>query len=120
MGKTTLVIGANTDPAKYAYKAIKRLRGAGHPVIGFGVEKGTVEDVDIETEWDENWQVDTVTLYVNPRRLEAYREPILNLKPKRVIFNPGTEHPDFIRDLRKNGIEAEIACTLVMISIGQY
>jgi uncharacterized protein len=118
--KKTLVIGANTDPAKYAYKAIKRLRASGHPVIGFGIEEGTVDDVEIETSWNAAWKPDTVTLYVNPRKLEAYRQPILDLHPKRVIFNPGTEHAEFIRELRQNGIVAEVACTLVLLSIGQY
>lgn len=114
------MIGANTDPSKYAYKAIKRLRGSDHPVIAFGPRPGVVDDVTIENEWNESWDIDTVTLYINPTRQPEYEEKIISLHPKRVIFNPGTENPAFMRELRQNGIEAEMACTLVMLATDQY
>jgi predicted CoA-binding protein len=118
--KPTLVIGASTNPGRYAYLAINRLRGHQHPVIAYGPKGGTVADVEIETEWNPDWKVDTVTLYINPQRLEAYEDRIIALKPKRVIFNPGTESSGFIRKLRQNGIDAEIACTLVLLSLNDY
>jgi uncharacterized protein len=118
--KPTLVIGVSTNPGRYAYLAVHRLRSHDHPVIAYGPQGGTVADVEIETEWNPDWKVDTVTLYVNPQRLEAYEDRILALKPKRVIFNPGTESPDFIRELQENGIAAETGCTLVMLSVGTY
>jgi uncharacterized protein len=118
--KSTLVIGATPNPGRYAYVAVKRLRSHGHPVIAFGKEPGTIGDVEIETEWNPDWEVDTITLYVNPRNQESLIEQIIELKPKRIIFNPGTENPAFIRELKTYGIETEIACTLVMLSIGNY
>lgn|SRR5688500_12016040 len=118
--KSTLVIGVSTKPQRYAYMAVVSLREHDHPVIAYGQRPGTVADVDIETEWDPAWKVDTVTLYLNPMNLEPYRGRIIALKPKRVIFNPGTEHPDFMYQLRQHGIVAEAACTLVLLSINQY
>ncbi|MCC6701342.1 MAG: CoA-binding protein [Fluviicola sp.] len=118
--KTTLVIGASEKPDRYAFKAITQLVKAGHPVIAFGPRKGTVAGIDFETEWNSNWQVDTVTLYINPERLEQYKTAILALHPKRVIFNPGTEHFEFIEALRAKGIVAEVACTLVLLSLHDY
>ena len=118
--KATLVIGASTNPGRYSHIAVHRLRSYKHPVIAFGPKPGKVADTDIETEWNPEWQVDTVTLYMNPQRLENYTQQILDLRPRRVIFNPGTESPEFIRELRAQGIEAEVACTLVMLSVGQY
>lgn len=118
--KTTLVIGASDKPDRYAFKAITQLVKAGHPVIAFGLRKGNVAEIEFETEWNADWKVDTVTLYINPERLESYRQAIIDLQPKRVIFNPGTEHPDFIDELRKNGIEAEVACTLVLLSLHNF
>jgi hypothetical protein len=118
--KTTLVMGATPNPARYAYIAIHRLRSYGHPVIAFGKETGKVADVEIENEWDPDWQVDTITLYMNPMNQQPFLDKMIELKPKRVIFNPGTENPAFIRELKTYGIEAEIACTLVMLSIGNY
>lgn len=117
---TTLVIGATTKSDRYAYKAIISLRTHGEDVIAFGQQSGIVGGVEIETEWNPEWKVDTVTLYVNPQRLEDFRTKILALRPRRVIFNPGTEHPDFIHELKENNIVPEVACTLVMLSIGNY
>lgn len=116
----TLVIGATTKEDRYANKAIRSLRNHGHPVIAFGQKAGTVEDVEIETEWNPAWEVETVTLYLNPHNQEDYIDRIIALKPKRVIFNPGTENPEFISKLKTAGIHPEVACTLVLLSIGNY
>lgn len=118
--KPTLVIGASTKPERYAFKAITALRQHNHTVVAFGQRGGAVAGVSIETEWNPTWDVDTVTLYINPVIQESYYERILALKPKRVIFNPGTENRPFENELRLAGIEAEEACTLVLLSIGQY
>lgn len=118
--KATLVIGASTNPDRYSYQAINRLRDYGHPVIAFGPRAGQVSDVSISTEWDTSWKVDTVTLYINPDRQGDYLQRILDLKPRRVIFNPGTENPAFVSLLKEAGIGTEYACTLVMLSIGNY
>lgn len=118
--KVTLVIGASNNPDRYSFQAIRRLRNYGHPVIAFGKRSGKVADVDIQTEWNSNWDVDTVTLYLNPSSQVVYYHQILDVKPNRVIFNPGTENPEFVALLKEAGIATEEACTLVMLSIGNY
>jgi predicted CoA-binding protein len=119
--KITLVIGATTKPDRYGNIAIKRLRAHGHTVLAIGVDEGTVADVPIGNEKLPFEAVDTVTLYVRPAiQHESYEDYILGLKPKRVIFNPGTENPAFEDRLQKAGIEPIEACTLVMLSTGQY
>lgn len=118
--KPTLVIAISTSPPLYARMAIKLLREHGHPVVAFGVHPERVADIDIETIWNPAWDVDTVTLYVNPRRQGEWIPKILELEPKRVIFNPGTENQAFIDELVKKGIEAEVACTLVLLHTDQY
>lgn len=118
--KRTLVVGASTNPERYAYRAIHALRQAGHEVVAFGQRPGTVLDVPIETVWNDQWDVDTVTLYVGPNNSIPLRDKIIALKPERVIFNPGTEDAEFIQQVRAAGIEAEIACTLVLLSLGAY
>lgn len=118
--KHTLVIGASTNPERYAHRAITQLRAYNHPVIAYGLKTGIVVDVTIETEWNPDWQVDTVTLYLNPTRQEDFYDRILALQPRRVIFNPGTENPLFEKLLHKAGIETEEACTLVLLSLGRY
>ncbi|MES2556244.1 MAG: CoA-binding protein [Bacteroidota bacterium] len=118
--KNTLVIGASINPARYSHRAITQLRAHGHPVLALGLKSGMVEDVTIDTEWNSDWQVDTVTLYLNPKRQEAFYDRIVALQPRRVIFNPGTENTILEELLHKAGIETEEACTLVMLSLGQY
>jgi predicted CoA-binding protein len=120
MPKETLVLGATADPTRYAYIAINRLLLKGHPVVGIGLKEESVGEVDIKTTKEPFDDIDTVTLYLNPRRQKEYYDYIVSLRPKRVVFNPGTENPELYEILRKNGIEVEVACTLVMLAINQY
>lgn len=119
MKKKTLVVGASPNPARYGYIAVSRLRQYGHPVYAFGIRKGTIVDVSITDQWPKE-VFDTVTLYLNPQVQKEYYDRILSLKPKRVIFNPGTENPEFYGKLESAGIEVEVACTLVMLSLENY
>ncbi|KIX19809.1 CoA-binding protein [Flavobacterium sp. 316] len=116
----TLVIGATTNKERYAYKAIHNLVGKSHQVVAIGAKSGMALDVKIETEKIPFLGIDTVTLYINPKRQEEYYDYIISLKPRRVIFNPGTENPDFYKLLNDNGIKNEIACTLVLLATNQY
>ena len=117
--KKTLVIGASENPARYSNRAIRSLRNNNHDVVALAKRKGQVEDVTVITEFPEEG-IDTVTLYVGPQNQPEYYSRIINLKPRRVIFNPGTENSDFIGKLEEHNIEAVEACTLVMLSIGNY
>jgi len=119
MGKT-LILGASTNPARYSYLAVGRLKNAGEEIIAIGNKAGEVSGVPITTGLLDITGLDTVTLYLSPENQKSYYGYILALKPKRVIFNPGTENPELITLLKQNGIEAEIACTLVLLATGQY
>jgi predicted CoA-binding protein len=118
--KTTLVIGASTSPERYAYKAINMLRAHGHPVVGVGRDTGIVNDVEITHDLPADLHPDTVTLYINPRIQKEYYDKVLQLKPRRVIFNPGTENSEFKTLLQQNNIEPVEACTLVLLSTHQF
>jgi uncharacterized protein len=120
MNKHTLVIGASTNPERYSYKAINMLTEYGHEVSALSKKPGTVANVEFITEMNAIEGIDTITLYVGPKNQAEYYEYILSLSPKRVIFNPGTENDELIDLLEKNNIEAEIACTLVMLRSGQF
>ncbi len=120
MKNVTLVMGASLKQSRYSNRAIKKLRSYNVPVSGIGLRPGTVEDVIIDTEKISYKNIDTVTLYLNPKRQEEYYDYIVGLKPRRVIFNPGTENMEFVELLKKNNIESEIACTLVLLSTNQY
>ncbi len=118
--KTTLVIGASENPERYSYKAINSLVEKGHPVYALGLKSGNVAGIEFDTEQKNYTDVDTVTLYVGPQNQPGYYDYIESLNPKRVIFNPGTENSEFQNRLEKKGIQTEIACTLVLLSISQY
>lgn len=118
--KTTLVLGASANPARYSYLAIQRLRANNQPVIAIGRRKGEVFGVEIGTEPVVTDEVDTVTLYLNPGHQVSYYDYILSLKPRRIIFNPGTENPELEELAERNGIKTREACTLVMLGTGQY
>jgi predicted CoA-binding protein len=118
--KKTLVLGASLNPGRYSNIAIDRLVRYRHEVEAVGLKKGTVSGVEISTENEEFENIDTVTLYLNPKRQVEYYDYIISLNPKRVIFNPGTENPELYDLLRKNNIEFEVACTLVLLGTNQY
>lgn len=118
--KHTVVLGATENPDRYANIAIKRLLKYGHPVSAVGLKQGQVEDVKIQTGEPELNEVDTVTLYIGPKNQPPLYDYILKLKPRRVIFNPGTENYELEKLLDQNGIEPVEACTLVMLSTGEY
>ena len=118
--KKTLVIGASQDPSRYSYLAINRLLTKGHEVVAIGNRGGSVQGIPIEKATVPPTDIDTITLYVNPQIQQQYYDYIFATKPKRVIFNPGTENEALESLLREKGIEATEACTLVMLGTGQY
>lgn len=118
--KKTVVLGASPKPEKYAYKAIEALIEKGHSVLAIGQNTGEVAGVKIRTKAIPLSKINTVTLYLNPVRQREYYNYIIETKPKRVIFNPGTENPEFYQLLELNKIKYEIACTLVLLATNQY
>ena len=118
--KKTLVLGASQNPARYSYLAINRLRSKQQPVVAIGKKTGKVEDVEIETGQPALKDVDTVTLYLNAQNQKQYYDYILSLHPKRIIFNPGAENSELEALAEANGIKTMEACTLVLLSTGQY
>src|ERR1035437_6091302 len=118
--KKTLVIGASENPERYSNKAIHALVSHQHEVVAIGLREGEVAGVSFDSEKKAFKNIDTVTMYIGPQNQPDYYTYILNLKPQRVIFNPGTENPEFVSQLKAAGIHAEIACTLVLLATGQY
>jgi predicted CoA-binding protein len=118
--KKTLVLGASDNPSRYSFLAIQRLRQHDHPVAAIGRKNTKVGDVLIETEKKPFTGIDTVTLYLNPLHQQEYYDYILSLKPGRIIFNPGAENEELARLAAKNNIRTMEACTLVLLSTGQY
>jgi uncharacterized protein len=118
--KKTIVLGATPNPSRYAYAATSKLKQKGHEVIPVGIKKGKIEGIEIQNGTPQYDGVDTITLYLNPDNQKPYYDYILSLKPKRIIFNPGTENYELMKKAKEAGIETEIACTLVMLSMGNY
>ncbi len=116
----TLVIGGSTNPDRYSFKAIHQLVHYNHEVVSVGLNEGEVAGIKIEKGMPFFVNIDTVTLYVGPKNQPIFYDYILSLKPRRVIFNPGTENPDFSQRLKENNIESEIACTLVLLATNSY
>lgn len=120
--KRTVIVGASTNPGRYAYLAAESLTSYNHEIIPIGIKKGSVfgkQILDIR-EKPLIADVDTITLYIGPRHQAEWYDYLIGLKPKRIIFNPGTENPEFEKKAEEAGIQALEACTLVMLRTGQY
>jgi predicted CoA-binding protein len=120
MPEKTMVVGASTNPERYAYKAVLALKNNGHNVVPIGIRKGIIDGILIEQGQPDYHDIHTVTLYIGPFVQESYIEYIIGLQPKRVIFNPGTENEGFLLRCKRNNIEAVEACTLVMLATNHY
>ena len=118
--KKTLVLGATVKSEKAAYKAIEMLVAKGHSVLALGQNTGEVAGVKINTKAIPVKNIDTISLYLNPTRQRDYYNYIVDAKPKRVLFNPGTENPEFYQLLDLNNIKYETACTLVLLTLNKY
>ncbi|QCW99268.1 CoA-binding protein [Aggregatimonas sangjinii] len=116
----TLVLGASLKTNRYSNMAVHRLRAHNITTEAFGLKKGNIGDTQIKTNFNDFQNIHTVTLYVGAGRQPDYYGEILKLKPQRVIFNPGTENPEFYKILKDNAIEVEVACTLVLLATNQY
>jgi len=120
MKKTTLVLGASLKEERYSNMAIHKLVQHNYDTVAVGLKDGTVAGISVQTSFENLNTIDTVTLYLNPLRQQKYYDDIVSLEPRRVIFNPGTENPEFYEILKQNKIEVEVACTLVLLSTKQY
>lgn len=118
--KKTLVLGASANPSRYSYLAVNQLRAKGHDVIAIGKHTGKVNDVEVTSEEKLIENLDTVTLYLNANNQKPYYDYIFSLKPKRIIFNPGAENPELESLAKQKNILPQHACTLVLLSTGQY
>lgn len=118
--KKTLVLGATPKPEKAAFKAIEMLVAKGHSVLALGQNTGEVAGIKINTKAIPVKNIDTISLYINATRQRDYYNYIVDAKPKRVLFNPGTENPEFYQLLELNNIKYEAACTLVLLTLNKY
>ena len=118
--RKVLVMGASTNPERYSFRAINQLLQHGFEVAALGNKEGQVQTVSISKEMKPYENIHTVTMYLGAKNQMPYYDYILSLKPKRVIFNPGSENGEFAEMLRKNGVEVEEACTLVMLGVGAF
>ena len=115
-----LVYGASTNPDRYSFIATNLLQSKGHEVVLVGHLQGQINGVEIQTEKVKQADIDTITLYVGSKNQEGLLEYILDLQPRRVIFNPGTENEQMMNELIQAGIQIEEACTLVLLHTGQF
>ena len=120
--KKTAIIGATTNPSRYAYFAAELLKDHGHEIVPIGIKKGKVADEEIlDIRQKPNIEgIDTITLYLGAQNQPEWYEYLLSLRPKRIIFNPGTENEEFQQKAKAHGVETLEACTLVMLRVGNY
>lgn len=118
--KKTLVLGASSNPSRYSYLAMNKLKNHGHDVVAIGRREEQVNGIHITKQAELLENINTVTLYMSAANQAPYEDYILSLKPARIIFNPGAENASLEKKASEKGIETLHACTLVMLSTGQY
>ena len=120
--KLTLVVGATDNPGRYPYRAAELLQAKGVPFVPIGIKRGLVfgeEILDLRQK-PALGGIHSITLYLGPQNQSEWIDYLIGLGPKRIIFNPGTENPVFFSKAKAAGIDALEACTLVMLTTGQF
>lgn len=126
--KPTIVVGASDKEDRYSYKAIQMLSEYGHPVAGVHPRLRAVGEVEVfpnlplarKSLGELLGQLHTVTLYVAAAKSSLLLDELLEVIPKRVVFNPGAENEELFAALKKHGVEVLEACTLVLLRTGAY
>ena len=118
--KKTVILGASPNPVRFSHKAVKSLLRHDQEVVAVGFREGLIAEEEIQVGMPPIEEVDTVSIYIGSSRQSDYYDYILSLKPKRVIFNPGTVNPEFMARLKREGIEPVAECMLVLLSEGEY
>jgi hypothetical protein len=119
--KVTLVLGASANPDRYSYKAILSLNRRNIPVIAIGKREAEMGTWKIHKGKPDNiGPVHTITMYMNEKNQEDYHDFILSLKPKRIIFNPGTCNPELTCLAENSGIEVVEDCMLIMLNTSRF
>jgi len=118
--RRTVVLGASANPSRYSYSAVNRLRQNGYDAIPVGLRSGEINGTEILVGRPPLSNIDTVSLYIGAGRQPALYDYIFDLNPRRLIFNPGTENIELEQLAKKRGIETTNACSLVLLSTGQY
>ncbi len=118
--KKTVILGASPNPVRFSHKAVKSLLRHDQEVVAVGFREGLIGEEEIQVGMPPIEEVDTVSIYIGSSRQSDYYDYILSLKPKRVIFNPGTVNPEFMARLKREGIEPVAECMLVLLSEGEY
>lgn len=121
MDKRTLVLGASPKPSRFAYKAVRSLQRRAIPLIAIGRKDVDLDGINIRTGKPTDIEpIHTIALYLNSERQLEYYDYILALKPKRLIFNPGTTNPELAELALQNDIEVVNDCLLVMLNTGRF
>lgn len=118
--KPTVILGASSNPDRYSFLATEKLARYGHDVYPIGIRSGNINGIEIITEKPELKNIDTVTMYLSAVNQKDWYNYIFSIHPKRIIFNPGAENPELEKLALEKGINVVNACTLVMLSIGNY
>ena len=118
--RITLILGASPNPVRFSHKAVKSLLRHDKKVVAVGYKKGEIVDEEILVGQPHIENIHTVSIYMGSSRQSDYYDYIISLKPKRVIFNPGTVNPEFMGRLKNEGIEPVSECMLVMLSDDEF
>lgn len=117
---SVLVIGASLNPVRYSNLCIRDLVSANIPVEAIGLREGFIYGVPVKTGKPEFKNIHTVTLYLGAAKQADYYEYLLQLKPVRVIFNPGAENEEFKLILEHHNIDYLEVCSIMMLHSGSF
>jgi hypothetical protein len=121
MTETVAILGASINPNRFSHKAQLALAEYGHNPVPVNPKYDNIDGIQCYPNLVSfPGRIDTITIYVKSSILRAMTEEVIQVHPKRVIFNPGAECKDVSTRLKSAGIEVQNACTLVLLKTSQF
>jgi len=116
------ILGASDNPERYSFKAYEMLTRFHHTSFLVNPRLQQINGQKVFSKISElrDQLIHTLTIYVNPEVSSSLEQEIIELRPKRVIFNPGSENRELQKKLESQNIECLQACTLVLLSTHQF
>lgn len=121
MAYNVAVLGASSNQERYSYKAVMMLLEYGYKVFPVHPSQKPINGVKCHANLGAiGEKVDTITVYLGEKNSTPLIDDIIDIKPRRVILNPGAENEDLKQKCEAAEIEVMEACTLVLLRTGQF
>ncbi len=111
--KTIAIIGASADREKFGNKCVRAYLKLGWQVFPVNPKEKEIEGLQCYPSISELPQKpERVSIYLPPNVTMSVIPDLLEAGIKGIILNPGAESDELVKNLRDNGINPQLVCSI--------